>query len=168
MRRDPDTAEGLLLDRKAKAQDAVSDVRRLVHGLRPPALDDLGFVGALREFAARYDGTEMDVSVEVRGPLPPLPVAVEVAAYRIAQEAVANAARHAGARRCGVTLETGGGFLALEVRDYGRGMTEGARGGVGMHSMRERAAELGGRLAIEPPPTGGTLVRAELPLHLEG
>jgi len=168
MRRDPAAAEELLLDLKAQAQDAVSDVRRLVHGLRPPALDDLGFVDALQEFAARYDGTGMDVSVEVREPLPPLPAAVEVAAYRIAQEAVANAARHAGARRCGVTLETGGGLLVLEVRDDGRGMPQGAGGGVGLHSMRERAAELGGRFAIESSPQGGTLVRAELPLRLEG
>src|SRR3712207_9509194 len=104
MRRDPDDAEELLLELKAEAQDAVTDIRRLVYGLRPPALDDLGLLGALRESAAQYAAKGLSVSVEAPESLPPLSAAVEVAAYRIAQEALTNVARHAGARTCTVTL----------------------------------------------------------------
>ena len=104
MRRDPDAAEKLLLDLKADSQNAVTDIRRLVYGLRPPALDDLGLLGALGESAAQYSAKGLEVSVEAPEGLPPLSAAVEVAAYRIAQEALTNVARHAGARSCIVTL----------------------------------------------------------------
>ena len=93
MRQDPDTAEALLLDLKQQAQDAVADIRRLVYALRPPALDDLGLIGVLRETAAQYGQNGLVVSVDVPEPLPPLPAAVEVAAYRIVQEAMNNVAR---------------------------------------------------------------------------
>ncbi len=170
MRRDPDAAEDLLLDLKADAQDAVTDIRRLVYGLRPPALDDLGLLGALRETAAQYGAKGLIVSVEGPEKLPPLSAAVEVAAYRIAQEALNNVARHAGARTCTVYFaieETG--LLCLEVRDDGRGIPDpqensSVRAGVGLTSMRERASELGGSLVVDPLPEGGTRVCASLPL----
>jgi two-component system, NarL family, sensor kinase len=105
-------------------------------------------------------------SLDVPKNLPPLPAAVEVAAYRIAQEALTNVARHANAKTCHVRLSVDrvGGALELEVSDDGVGMTEGRRTGVGLSSMRERAEELGGTLAIEPEPEGGTRVLARLPL----
>ncbi len=174
LRRDPDSAEALLLDLRAQAQDAVSDVRRLVYALRPPALDDLGLLGALSETAARYGQNGLRVSVDAPEPLPTLPAAVEVATYRIAQEAITNVARHAAARACSVSLEVDDGarVLRLEVRDDGRGLPNqrvdapiGA--GVGLTSMRERAAELGGTLVVETLPEGGTSVCAELPLPEE-
>jgi signal transduction histidine kinase len=93
MRQDPDTAEALLLDLKQQAQVAVADIRRLVYALRPPALDDHGLVGVLRETAAQYGQNGLVVSVNVPEPLQPLPAAVEVAAYRIALEAMTNVAR---------------------------------------------------------------------------
>lgn len=170
MRHDPGTAERLLVDLKAQAQDAVFDIRRLVHALRPPALDDLGFIGALREAAAKYSHNGLSVSVEAPERLPDLPAAVEVAAYRIAQEATTNVVRHAKAHTCTVslTVDSDAGAFRLEVRDDGRGI-EGNRGsGVGLTSMRERAEELGGNLTIETLSEGGTVVRAGLPLPEEG
>jgi signal transduction histidine kinase len=175
MRQDPDAAEELLLELKADAQDAVTDIRRLVYGLRPPALDDLGLLGALRESAAQYGAKGLDVSVETPedGSLPSLSAAVEVAAYRIAQEALTNVARHAGASACTVYLVVEeASVLCVEIRDDGRGIPDPQenaflRAGVGLTSMRERASELGGSLAVEPLPEGGTRVRARLPLPKE-
>jgi signal transduction histidine kinase len=173
MRRDPDAAERLLLELKADAQNAVSDIRRLVYGLRPPALDDLGLLGALRESAAQYSVKGLSVSVEAPESLPPLSAAVEVAAYRIAQEALTNVARHAGASACTIYLVVErAGVLGVEVRDDGRGIPGGWEAasvgtGVGLTSMRERADELGGSLAVEVLPEGGTRVLARLPLPEE-
>jgi len=175
MRRDPDAAEALLLDLKAQAQDAIADIRRLVYALRPPALDDLGLLGALRESAAQYGQNGLRVSVEAPESLPPLPAAVEVAVYRIAQEALTNVVRHAEARECIVSLavDDAASALRLEVRDDGRGLPEPrvddhGHTGVGLSSMRERATELGGSLVVDRPSEGGTSVRARLPLPGEG
>ena len=173
MRRDPDAAERLLLELKADAQDAVADIRRLVYGLRPPALDDLGLLGALRESAAQYSTKGLNVSVQAPEDLPPLSAAVEVAAYRIAQEALTNVAHHAGARACTILLAMEeAGVLCVEVRDDGLGIP-GAREnssvgtGVGLTSMGERAGELGGSLVVEALSEGGTRVLARLPLPEE-
>ena len=157
-------ADYLLSDLAGRAHEAVADVRRSVHALRPPVLDELGLIPALRETAAQYGGDNLRVSVRAPETLPPLPAAVEVAAYRIAQEAMTNVVRHAGARRCTVGLDPdAGGVLRLEVKDDGRGMDGGRGVGVGLSSMRERAEELGGTLVVEAAPAGGTVVRAELP-----
>jgi signal transduction histidine kinase len=162
-------ADTLLSDLAKRARDAVADVRRAVHALRPPTLDELGLFPALRETAAQYGGESLRISVEAPEELPPLPAAVEVAAYRIAQEAITNAVRHARASRCEVRfdLDEGAGLLRLEVIDDGRGIGEDRGVGVGLSSMRERAEELGGTCVVEPVPTGGTRVRAELPWQRE-
>jgi two-component system NarL family sensor kinase len=186
--REPEDTEALLARLKGQTQEAVSDVRRLVYGLRPPALDDLGLVPAIREQAANHglvaDGPPggkagekanreasgedgLIFSVEAPGHLPPLPAAVEVACFRIAQEAMTNVARHARARTCRVRLsldEARNEALKLEVVDDGVGVSGERRAGVGMTSMRERAAELGGTCVVEPGPAGGTRVLARLPL----
>jgi len=159
----PGRAEALLGDLIDGAQEAVADVRRLVYALRPPALDALGLVGALRSHAARQEGGPR-VEIEAADELPPLPAAVEVAAYRIALEALNNAARHADAKSCTVRLALCDGALDLVVSDDGRGIGTERRAGVGLHSMRERAEELGGTFAVGPGPTGGTRVEARLPL----
>jgi signal transduction histidine kinase len=104
------------------------------------------------------------VTVEAPEELPALPAAVEVAAYRIALEALTNVARHAEARICTVRLAVNGA-LELEITDDGRGIDPTRRVGVGLSSMRERAVELGGACRVEPAPTGGTRVRASLPLE---
>ncbi len=164
---DPNVDE-ILSDLRGDTQDAIADVRRVVYELRPPALDELGLVGALREQAARLSGEagsehKLAVTVEAPETIPPLSAAVEVAAYRIATEAVTNVVRHADARRCFVRLTAEGG-LGIEVADDGRGLGQ-AKPGVGVSSMRERATELGGACSIGAARGGGTLVRADLPLE---
>jgi signal transduction histidine kinase len=160
--RDPETAKGHLAATSEHVQEVVADVRRLVHDLRPPALDDLGLVGALRQQAGHLGGAGLEVQVEAED-LGTLPAAVEVAAYRIAAEALTNVVRHAGATACAVRLGHDGGELVVEVRDDGVGIDAGAQAGVGLRSLRERAAELGGRSEVTCPAGGGTLVRAWLP-----
>ncbi len=154
----PDAAEAQLTQLTALLQDAVSDVRRLVYELRPPALDELGLVGALDEHARSLG----HFTVVGPGPLPPLGAAVEVAAYRIAMEAMTNTVRHARADHGEVTISLEGG-LQVVVTDDGVGLPQGYRAGVGISSMRERAAELGGTCRVEAAEHGGTVVRAWLP-----
>lgn len=161
--RDPQAASALLKAVKEQSQAAVAEIRRVAYALRPPALDDLGLVGALRDAASKYAGTALAVAVEAPEELPSLPAAVEVAAFRIAQEAVANVARHAHARSCTVALAVGA-TLEVTIADDGVGIAAGRRAGVGLASMRERAEELGGTCIIEPNPGGGTRVTARLPL----
>ena len=149
---------------RAETQDAITDIRRVVYELRPPALDELGLVGALREQAARLSAADPRLSVAVEAPeLPPLPAAVEVAAYRIATEALINVSRHARARNCSLTLSLED-RLVVEVADDGSGIGS-QPAGVGLTSMRERAAELGGRLVSEARPGGGTSISAHLPIE---
>jgi signal transduction histidine kinase len=158
--------EDLLTKLKAESQRAVTDIRGIVYGLRPPALDELGLAGALREEAARLErhapGLSLTLDIPAQG-LDGLPAAVEVAAYRIIIEAVTNVLRHACARRCEISVKSGRD-LRLEIRDDGAGMPEGWRSGVGITSMRERVAELGGELAVEPGHPRGTRVIACLPM----
>jgi signal transduction histidine kinase len=161
---DPERAAELLTELRSEVGGAVAEVRRLVDGLRPPDLDQLGLLGALRERAVRLswraDGTPIQVRVRAPERLPALPAAVEVAAYRIAIEALTNAARHARASRVDLHIEIGDG-LRLEVSDDGSPVDEETAWtpGVGITSMQERAAELGGRCVA-----GRGRVVATLPL----
>jgi signal transduction histidine kinase len=184
----PKAVEALLLELKSQAQEGVSDVRRLVYGLRPPALDDLGLVPAIRQQAANHgllladdfpNGTAttrvsskngLAFRVESSGDLSPLPAAVEVACYRIAQEAITNAAGHSRADSChvGLSIDEASSTLELEIVDDGTGIPEGRSAGVGMSSMRERAEELGGTLTVGALPEGGTRILARLPLPATG
>jgi len=154
--RDPTAADALLIELGAEIEAAVGDIRRLVYELRPPALDELGLVGAIRARAVQYSANTtggLQVRVEVPSDLPPLPAAVEVAAYRIADESLANVVR--------LSLDDA---LQLEICDDGVGLPAEHHMGVGLLSLHERAAELGGSCVVEPVPTGGTRVRARLPL----
>jgi signal transduction histidine kinase len=155
----PEAAE-VLRELAGQARDGVAQVRRIVHDLRPPALDDLGLGGALEE---RLRGLDHAVALEVRGDLTGLPAAVEAAAYRIVLEALANVARHADARHTAVTLERTGAELSVTVADDGRGVNPAAPRGVGLASVRERAEELGGTLRLERAPGGGTRLEVRLP-----
>ncbi len=171
--RDQAATDVLLAEMSADIQATVGDVRRLVYNLRPPTLDELGLVGAIREQAAQYmigngagHGEGLNIDVHAPEQLPPLPAAVEVAAYRIAQEALTNVARHAHAHNCQVQL-TLGEALQLEIADDGVGLPAVRQAGVGLAAMRERAAELGGTCVVELEPTGGTRVLAHLPILKE-
>jgi signal transduction histidine kinase len=157
-------AAALLADLAERAQGAVLDIRRLVSALRPPALDELGLAGALRQVARAAEPNPASVRVEVSGPEVPLPAAVEVAAFRIAQEALTNVSRHAHARSCAIRLRCSEAAVELDVEDDGVGVSSEGRAGVGLGSMRERAEELGGTFVLEHRAEGGTRVRAVLPL----
>lgn len=159
-------ADALLAELIGDVERAVAGIRRLVYNLRPPALDDLGLMGAIQSAAAQYQDREDNAGlrVQINAPdhLPPLPAAVEVAAYRIIQEALANIARHARARNCSICLAPADGELEVRIDDDGVGIPAVCRSGVGLQSMRERAEELGGTCAIEPREPRGTSVVAYL------
>jgi signal transduction histidine kinase len=163
LEREPHTAAALLGEVKAQAQAAIAEIRRVAYGLRPPALDDLGLLGALREHAGRYSESGLVVEVAAAEPLPPLPAAVEAAAYQIALEALTNVARHAQARHCAIALAVGDS-LTLTICDDGLGMPPTRNAGVGLSSMHERAEELGGALEVITAVGGGTTIQARLPL----
>lgn len=159
----PAVAERMLDQLGAMLAAAVGDVRRLVHDLRPPVLDELGLAAALRD---RAEGMlrGLDLRFDVPEPLDGLPAAVEVAAFRIGLEALMNVAKHAEASACTATLLRTESALELRVEDDGGGFGEAAPGdGVGLRSMRERATELGGTFAVETVP-GRTAVIVTLPL----
>jgi signal transduction histidine kinase len=160
--KDLTAADDALAGLGEKIQGVLGDIRRLVYGLRPPALDELGLVAAIREQATRLTGAS--VTIDAPGEPAALPAAVEVAAYRIVTEALTNAARHADASSCTVRLSLLDGFLEIDVSDDGRGIPEGIQPGVGMSSMRERAEELGGTLIVRRLSGGGSQVLARLPL----
>jgi signal transduction histidine kinase len=159
-------AHGLLGEIDTEVKASLGDIRRLVEALRPPALDELGLLGAVRSRAAALAG---DLTIDVSGnePTAPLPAAVETAAYRIVVEAVTNAVRHSGGTRCTVSVSVSEDALELSVRDNGQGMDSDRTPGVGLRSMQERAEEVGGTLSVQST-TDGTVVFARLPLALGG
>jgi signal transduction histidine kinase len=159
---EPIAAQKGMNDLRQLIQSVITDIRRVVYDLRPPALDELGMVPAIREQARQFSIGGLEVVVDAPDQMPTLPAAVEVAAYRIVMEALANVARHASARLCRIHLSADH-QVSIEVVDDGVGLPAGYRRGVGIASMRERVAELGGSCTIESPPGGGTRVLAFLP-----
>jgi signal transduction histidine kinase len=183
MHTDLKEADALIHVLSLQTQQSVSEIRELINGLRPPALDDLGLGNAIQELACEFiqAGADPHIDVRIDADLRDLPAAIEVAIYRIVQEALTNVIKHAGASECwvqlrvapksGAPVDIGGSppvMLVLDVIDNGRGITNHDVPRVGLGSMNERAAEVGGRLTIEPVPGGGTRVRAELPLPRQG
>lgn len=211
---DPGRTKTILVELQTVIRSTVADIRRLVHDLRPPALDELGLVGAIRERihdlsrpvageraggggygggdaggngggygggdggGGGYGGGAAEFRFDAPKELPPLPAAVEVAAFRIVTEALVNVVRHSGARRCEVRISLApepDAALLLEIADDGKGLGGGDRrngaarhvqgpGGIGLPSMRERAEELGGTCRIENLDPAGVRVWARLPL----
>lgn len=164
-RRAPDDADQALAAARGEISDLLAEVRRLVHGLRPPALDDVGLAGALRQQADRIRTPGLSVTVDIEPDLGPLPAAAEVAAYRIASEALTNVVRHSAAEHASVRIDVSERELVVEVTDDGVGIAPDSLAGVGLSSMWERARELGGRCSVEAIPAGGTRVTAHLPLR---
>ncbi len=166
---DPAKSKQLLKDLKGQVKESVAEIRRLVYALRPPVLDEFGLVSAIREHTAQYSGPNgLQVTFDVTEPLPALPAAVEVAAYRIVLEAFTNNLRHAKASTCRIQIKIENQILLLQVSDNGNGLAKDNRDGVGFTSMRERAQELGGECVIENNPAGGGVtVRARLPFGKE-
>jgi signal transduction histidine kinase len=172
--RDPAVASALIEDLIAQNEGVVAEIRRLVYDLRPPALDQLGLVEAVRDqvmLIGEEAGIQPHLQIRVAEPpggLPPLPAAVEAAAYRIALEAITNVARHAQAESCAVRFSvedaTSDSVLRVEICDDGAGLPDLYRPGIGLNSMKERADEVGGNCVVESLKQGGTRVLACLPL----
>lgn len=160
--RDPPAADRLLVETKNLIQETLADIRRLVFDLRPPTLDELGLVAAIRTFVDQQDLDSLRVMISTDGELQNLPAAVDVAAYRIALEGITNVIRHARASSVVLNLSIKRESLVLEISDDGRGLPDPIPIGVGITSMRERAEELGGQLLILPQDKG-TLLQAYLP-----
>lgn len=167
VRADPQAAESVLTRLSELAGQATADVRMLVDGLRPAALDTHGLVGAIRRAAElRGAGPVVEVHAEELAALPP---AIEVAVLRIVLEAVTNVRRHAHASRCEVRLCLDeDAVLTLIVDDDGIGIDGRSRSGVGLDSIAARAGELGGVARVGPSPLGGTRVLARIPVGADG
>ncbi len=163
LRQNPDQADAMINDLREDMRGATADIRRLVYDLRPPMLDELGLIGAMRN--SKFQGGEMSFEVIAPEPMPPLPAAVEVAVYRIANEALHNVVKHAQATACEIRIEMDGGCLILKVIDNGKHFSNDTQAGIGLRSMKERAAELGGTLIIRPNEPEGTCVVARIPIE---
>jgi len=140
-------------------QGSLARAREISHGLRPAVLDDRGLVAAIRERVGSLTGFELRA-----GELGELPAAVDLAALRIVQEAVTNVRRHASATYCVVVIERDGSDLRIGITDDGVGMPRAPRAGLGVRSIRERAAELGGEAHYDHLSGGGTRLSVRLPL----
>lgn len=162
---DPAGAERLLGQLVDQAQATVAEVRRIVHGLRPPALDELGLFGALEVLAGSFASPGFGVTLHLPVGRPTLSAALEVAIYRILQEALTNVTKHARARTASVSLQVVAGQLALTVCDDGVGMPAQPVYGLGIQSMRARAEELGGVLSVRPNGADGCCLFVHFPLE---
>jgi signal transduction histidine kinase len=172
--RDTESAARLLAQLEDELHGALTELRRLTDEIRPSALEQFGLVEAIRlhamNLSSRVTGAEVGelrIDVDADGDLSSLAVPVRVAVYRIICEALTNTARHSQARTCVVRLRLDGD-LSVEIVDDGIGIPDGEGTscfGVGLRSMRERAAELGGMWAIEPGIPGGTRVAATFPVN---
>ena len=159
---DPGAAVARLARLEALATEALAGIRRVAYELRPPVLDQIGLARAVAQAAESLDlVVQQDASGDG-----PLPAAVELAAYRIAVEALSNVARHAGVRTARVSIRAAGGILVVVVADDGTGPGADGVPGLGIAGMRERAEEVGGTLSIRPGERQGTTVTAVLPLDV--
>ncbi len=163
MRQDPDRAEAMINDVHEDLRNATAEIRQLVYDLRPPMLDELGLIGAMQN--SKFHGGEVCIEVNAPESMPKLSAAVEVAVYRIANEALHNVVKHAQATACEVRIELGDGDLTLKVTDNGKSLPDDYQAGIGLISMKERAAELGGTLLIRPNQPNGTCVIAQIPIN---
>jgi signal transduction histidine kinase len=151
----------LIREAQQQAQAIVGDVRRIVHGLRPPVLDELGLAAALRAYGERL--APLEVVIDVPSPAPEQSAAAETAVYRITAEALTNVVRHASARRAEVRLRADDEWVELRVEDDGVGFPDAIEPGVGLRSMTERAVELEGALTFGNSEAGGVVIVVRLP-----
>ena len=164
----PGEASEMLNALRGEARDAIAEIRRIVYGLRPRALDELGLVGAVQQQVSRLrtaDGRFLTVAFDAVDDMSKLPAAVEVAAYRMAVEALTNVARHSGVDEASASfILADGPVLRVTVQDGG-GSVSAWTSGVGLASMRERVEQVGGTLSIHASAEGAT-VTAEIPIPL--
>lgn len=163
IRQEPEKAEAIAAELRTDLRQATAEIRQLVYDLRPPLLDELGLIEAIKSLCP--EGAPFTLTVSAPESMPAMPAALEVALYRIAGEAIHNVVRHAQATRCTVDLSLGAEALTLHIRDNGLSQPTLTPTGVGIRSMQERAAELGGTLTVQPAPPGGVEVLAHFPLN---
>ncbi|WP_243298642.1 sensor histidine kinase [Bacillus litorisediminis] len=168
LRTDPDQADQILSELQLDIRSAVDLIRRLAYNLRPPVLDEYGLEEAMRELVRVNKGADLEIKLHIPSPLPGLDAAVEVAAYRIVQEGLANAVRHARATQVQLNLTMEKEKIIVTITDNGVGLPQVSRPGVGLTSMRERTEELGGTFTIMNRKEGGTSIRAEIPNYDRG
>lgn len=155
---DPEAAAALVRQAQAETEDAMTELRSVIHTIYPPVLADQGLAGALTTLTARAGvPTRLDI-----GPLGEIPAAVEAVAYFAVTEALANIARHSGATDASIRVTRDGALLRTRIADNGIGGADAARGS-GLDGMRRRAAALDGAVDISSPPGGPTVVTLELP-----
>jgi signal transduction histidine kinase len=158
------TVKNSLLELQDNLREAIGSIRQLVYNLRPPALDELGLIFAMDDLGRQYENSKVKVSVEAVNIDFQLHAAIEVAAYRIVQEAITNAVKHSEGTYCRITLETEESHLIIMITDDGIGLAENRRNGIGLQSMRERAEEVGGQFFIKNGLDYGTTIEVRLPL----
>jgi signal transduction histidine kinase len=156
------------IELQEQLRTAVGDIRQLVYNLRPPALDELGLIFALEELCIQYEDSSVKVTLEAPEIGTPLHPAIEVAAYRIIQEAITNAVKHSKGSLCHVRLSTDESTLMITIKDNGVGLAAERKNGIGLHSMRERAEEVDGQFFIQKEIEIGTTLIVKLPLWKEG
>lgn len=165
MHKDPSAAESTLSTMNRQLEQLTTHVRELAHQLFPPELELLGLAGALQERSLTHP--KLKITVEAAKDLPVLPAEIETAVYYIALEALTNIEKHAQALSCQIDLRLLPSqpfpLLKLTVRDDGRGLVEAPLGGIGLLSMRARAAEAGGTFAMDSLPGGGTVISVHIP-----
>ncbi|WP_052487344.1 sensor histidine kinase [Gordoniibacillus kamchatkensis] len=167
--REPERSRRALETVQAQMRESIADIRRLVYALRPPALDEFGLAFALQELVMQYEDPALSVRLEGADRGFTLPAAVEVAVYRIVQEALTNTVRHSGATSSSIVLRVeDGATLALDIRDNGRGLPQKLKPGIGLRSMKERAEELGGSYRMHSEPGQGTAIFVRLPMEEGG
>lgn len=161
----PPELEAEIAETKALANQAMTELLSLARQLRPTALDDLGLAAAIGGQVEQLSRGEIDARLEVEGDFSDLGDDAQLVVYRVAQEALTNAARHSGAEYVEVRLRRdGGGGVVLEIADDGRGFAfDESESGLGIGGMRERALLVGAELSIESRPDHGTTVRLEVP-----
>ncbi len=161
MLQNPARAEQMIEELGAGLRQATAEIRQLVYDLRPPMLDELGLIKALNHMPLAEAPLQLDVIAP--DPMPTLSAATEVAVYRIATEAIHNVVKHAQATTCTISFAIEAETLILTIVDDGQGISAGNFTGIGIQSMRERAAELGGTFALQPAEPLGTCIEVRLP-----
>jgi signal transduction histidine kinase len=164
LQQNPSEAEKLIQELSEDMRQATAEIRSLVYELRPPMLDDLGLVAAIEHI--KLPAPSFRLEVIAPKPMPALPAATEVAVYRIASEAIHNVVKHAQATCCLAAIEVEASALILRVSDDGQGPAASYTGGIGLQSMQERAAELGGTFSIQANEDNGTCLEVRLPLEV--
>jgi two-component system sensor histidine kinase DegS len=159
---------------RSSVEDTIAELRSIARGLRPSVLDDLGLVASINQVvseATERQGFESSFTID--GTVARLPPALELAVFRVAQEAITNAERHAAANRVDVTLQFGDGWLGLTVADDGVGFDPqrqfwGDNQSLGLPGMSERTRLVGGRLRVTSNVGRGTNVNVRVPIARPG